>query len=92
MAILLKRAGTNSRHVSEITKFIDGAIVGVSDKEFVYKFLPDYLLELAPKRGAAEHRRPVTHAEMTMLRNKALGIGTDSYIKKLLLIKKKMRN
>jgi len=92
MATLLERAG--NEHALEalpVRSYIESLPLPNDDKDFLVSKLPEYLRKLARTRAKPEHRERESLETMKSLRQTALGIGEPSYLRKLLNIKKAVR-
>jgi len=92
MATLLELAG--NEHALEalaVRSYIESLSLPDDDRDFLVSKLPEYLHKLAGTRAKPEHREKVPLETMKSLRRRALGIGEPSYLRKLLNIKKAVR-
>ncbi len=93
MAILLTEAGDNhSLTVFPIRELIERFPIGRKEKDFLYLDLPRYLHDLSDVRRSGEHPGRSDAIQLRsktrLVRRKALGIGEESYLVRLLTIKK----
>lgn len=95
MAISLGEAGKKDSHrVLPVRRFIDALHVPDDDKKFLYATLPPYLIDVAEIRTFPDHRHEKEGLldEISRLRCKALGIGEQSYLRRLLRLKRAVRH
>ncbi|MCL0057597.1 hypothetical protein M1N05_00810 [Dehalococcoidales bacterium] len=97
MAILLTEAGkTNSVAGLPIRQLIERFPLNQKDKDFLYVDLPNYLHKLSDVRRLGEHPRRSDAVQLRSrardVRRKALGIGEESYLVRLLTIKRAARH
>ena len=105
MLILLREAGKeNSLKALHLRQVVEGSSLPPGDKKFLYEELPGYLEELvdirnkvvhpeywrsySSKNGLGEVKRD--RDNVRKVREKALGIGGPSYLRRLISIKKVM--
>lgn len=93
MAILLTEAGkTHSLTGLPIRKMVECFPIGRKDKDFLYVRLPRYLHDLSDVRRSSEHPSRSDAIQLRdktrVVRRKVLGIGEESYLVRLLTIKK----
>jgi len=92
MATMLEKAGDkHSLEVLAVRMYIESLSLGGDDRDFLVSKLPEYLRKLARTRAQPEHRGKVSLEAIKSLRRTALGIGESSYLRKLLNIKKAVR-
>jgi hypothetical protein len=93
MAILLTDAGNNGSFTGlPIRELIERFPISRKDKDFLYVDLPRYLQDLNNVRRSGEHPSRSDAIQLRsrtrVVRRKALGIGEESYLVRLLTIKK----
>ncbi len=93
MAILLAEAGDNHSLTGlPIRELIERFPISREDKDFLYLDLPRYLHDLSDVRRSSEHPSRSDAIQLRsktrLVRRKALGIGEESYLVRLLTIKK----
>ena len=95
MATILERAGDRQCLVAlPVRMYIESLSLGGDDRDFLVSKLPEYLNKLAKTRAKLEHRDKVEKElseTIKSLRRTALGIGEPSYLRKLLNIKRIVR-
>jgi len=92
MATFLELAGKeDALEGLAIRSYIKSLSLPDGDRDFLVSKLPEYLRKLAGARAKPEHRETVPLETMKSLRRTALGIGEPSYLRKLLNIKKAVR-
>ena len=97
MAILLTEAGnTHSLTGLPIRELVECFPISRKDKDFLYVRLPRYLHDLSNVRRSSEHPSRSDAIQLRgrtrVMRRKALGIGEESYLVRLLTIKKAVWN